>query len=92
MARDAAQEQVHMRVRAADLARIDEAASATGVTRSAFVLTAALERADAVILDRVVQAWPAEAVAAFRAVLDEAPAPDPGAVAAAGRAKPWDPA
>ena len=90
MARGAAQEQVHMRIRAADLRRSDEAAEALGVTRSAFVLTAALERADAVVLDRVAQAWPPEAVAALHAVLDAAPAPDAGAVAAAGRAKPWD--
>jgi uncharacterized protein (DUF1778 family) len=89
MAKDAAQEQVHMRVRATELARIDQGAELAGMTRSAFVLAAALEKADAAILDRVNHAWPDAAFAAFRAALDAPPAPAPRAVEAMGRARPW---
>lgn len=90
MTRGAAQEQVHMRIRAAELQRIDEAAQIAGTTRSAFVLAAALEKADAVAFDRMTPVWPEAAVTAFRAVLDEASAPAAGAVEAAGRPRPWD--
>ncbi len=90
MARTVAQEQVHLRIRAADLRQIDAAAEIAGVTRSAFVLAAALERAEAVAFDQLVQAWPPEAVAALRAVLDEGAGPAAGAIAVAASPKPWD--
>jgi len=89
MVRGSADEQVHIRIRGADRKRIDHAAELGGATRSAFVLAAALEMADAVIFDRVHYAWPEAAVAAFRAVLAEPPAPAPRAVEAMEGAKPW---
>lgn len=90
MTRDAAQEQVHMRIRAAELQRIDEAARIAGASRSAFVLSAALEKADSVVLNRMTPIWPEAAVTAFRAVLDKPTTPTAHAIEAAGRARPWD--
>lgn len=89
MVRGGADEQVHIRIRGSDRQRIDHAAQLGGTTRSAFVLAAALEKADAVIFDRVHYAWPEAAVAAFRAAMAEPPAPAPRAVAAMEDAKPW---
>jgi uncharacterized protein (DUF1778 family) len=67
------------------LERIDHAARVSGMTRSAFLLAAALEKADAAILDRAHFDWGEAAVAAFRAVLADPPAPAPRAVEAIGR-------
>ena len=75
-------ELVGLRIGEAERRRIDHAARVSGTTRSAFVLAAALGKADEVILDRVHHAWPEAAMTAFRAALAEPPAPAPRAVAA----------
>jgi uncharacterized protein (DUF1778 family) len=80
---------MHIRIRDTDRQRIDHAAELGGTTRSAFVLAAALEKADAVVFDRAHYAWPEAAVAAFHPVLAEPPAPAPRAVAAMEGAKQW---
>jgi uncharacterized protein (DUF1778 family) len=89
MVKGSADEQMHIRIRDADRQRIDHAAELGGTTRSAFVLAAALEKANAVVFDRVHYAWPEAAVAAFHAVLAEPPAPAPRAEAAMEGAKQW---
>jgi uncharacterized protein (DUF1778 family) len=89
--RGGAHEQISMRIAGAERERIDRAARLSGTTRSSFILGAALERADAVILDRVHYAWDAAAMAAFEAALADPAAPAPGAIEAQGRA-PWKPA
>jgi uncharacterized protein (DUF1778 family) len=73
---------ISIRVGEAERRRIDHAARLAGMTRSAFLLAAALEKADEVTLDRLHYAWPEPAMEAFRAVLAEPPAPAPRAVAA----------
>jgi uncharacterized protein (DUF1778 family) len=75
-------EPINIRIVEAERQRIDHAARLSGTTRSAFMLAAALAKADEVILDRVHYAWPDAALAAFRAVLADPPAPAPRAVAA----------
>lgn len=89
MATQGKHEQVHVRVGAAELNRIDRAAALSGATRSAFVLAAALARADEVLFDRLHYAWPEAALHAFRAALAEPPPPAPRAAEAADR-RPWD--
>jgi len=84
-------ELMSLRVGESERQRIDHAARLSGTTRSAFMLAAALEKADELILDRVHYAWPDAALAAFRATLTEPPQPAPRAVVAMER-KPWDPA
>lgn len=78
------------RIEVAERQRIDHAARLSGTTRSAFLLSAAVAKADEVILDRVHYAWPEAAVAAFRAALAEPPAPAPRAVAAMAGETPGD--
>jgi uncharacterized protein (DUF1778 family) len=79
---------MNIRITDRERERIDHAAGIAGATRSAFMLAAALEKADAVVLDRVHYAWPEAALWAFRAALAEPPAPAPRAAEAMGR-KPW---
>jgi uncharacterized protein (DUF1778 family) len=83
---------MNIRITDAERDRIDHAARIDGGTRSAFMLAAALEKAEVVILDRVHFDWDAEAMAAFHAVLADPPAPAPRAVAAMARPAPWKPA
>ena len=80
-------EAMSLRIAEAERRRIDQAAGAAGMTRTGFMLAAALEKADAVLYDRVHLAWDAAAMEAFRAVLDAAPAPAPRAT----RAQAWKP-
>jgi uncharacterized protein (DUF1778 family) len=88
MTTDGADDRITIRIGRLKLERIDHAARVTGMTRSAFLLAAALEKADAAILDRAHFDWGEAAVAAFRAALAEPPAPAPRAVEAIGRL-PW---
>ncbi len=82
---------INLRIADGERDRIDHAARIAGTTRSAFMLAAALEKADAAILDRVHVAWDEAAVAAFHATLTDPPAPAPRAVAAMTGRAPWRP-
>ena len=57
---------------------IDHAASPLGKNRSDFMLEAACERAQAVVLDQVFFRLDEEKFRQFTALLDAAPAPNPG--------------
>ena len=74
---------VNLRMTDRERERIDHAAAVAGQTRTAFMLVAALAKADETILDRVNLAWPEAALRAFRATLAEPPAPAPRALDAA---------
>lgn len=78
-------EVVNLRLGDTERRRIDQAAAASGASRTRFMLEAALARADAVLAERTQIGWDAAAMAAFRAVIDAPPAPAPRAV----RAQPW---
>ncbi|HRO12479.1 DUF1778 domain-containing protein, partial [Amaricoccus sp.] len=73
--RRGAREMMAFRITDADRRWIDHAAAASGATRTGFMLAAALEKADAVLFDRVHPAWDGEAMRAFRDILDDPPAP-----------------
>ena len=77
---------VNLRMTDRERERIDHAAAVAGQTRTAFMLAAALAKADETILDRVNLAWPEAALRAFRATLAEPPAPAPRALDAARKA------
>lgn len=70
---------INLRTTPAQKALIERAAVATGATRTAFMLDASLERAEAVLADRVHFELPAAQMTRFLAAL-EAPAPDPAAL------------
>ena len=67
---------------------IDHAAAVSGTSRTTFMLAAALEKADAVLFDRLHPTWDPAAMAAFRAVLAECAGPAPRAAEARDRL-PW---
>lgn len=73
---------------------IDHAASLLGKNRSDFMLEAACERAQAVVLDQVFFNLDAERFQQFTALLDGPPAPNPGLERLMAVKAPWsaDPA
>ncbi len=69
---------------------IDQAAKLLGKNRSDFMLEAACERAQAVVLDQVYFKLDSEKFKQFTAALDAPPAPDPGLERLLHVKAPWD--
>ncbi len=69
---------------------IDHAASLVGKNRSDFMLEAACERAQAVVLDQVFFSLNAEKFAQFTALLDAPPARNPGLERLMAIQAPWN--
>lgn len=69
---------------------IDQAASALGKNRSDFMLEAACERAQSVLLDQVFFRLDAHRFEQFVASLDAPPAPNPGLERLMAVRPPWD--
>jgi len=69
---------------------IDRAASALGKNRSDFMLEAACERAQAVLLDQVFFRLDAHRFEEFVALLDAPPQPNPGLERLMAVKAPWD--
>ena len=85
--RDAA---INIRALPAQRAIIDRAASALGKTRSDFMLDAACERAQSVLLDQTFITLDTESFDEFLALLDAPPAPNPGLERLMAVKAPWD--
>lgn len=68
---------------------IDQAASLLGKNRSDFMLEAACERAQAVVLDQVFFSLDADRFQQFTALLDAPPAPNPGLERLMAVTAPW---
>ena len=68
---------------------IDQAARLLGKNRSDFMLEAACERAQAVVLDQVFFSLDADKFKQFTAMLDAPPAPDPGLERLMAVKAPW---
>lgn len=85
--RDAA---INIRALPAQRAIIDRAASALGKTRSDFMLEAACERAQSVLLDQTFITLDTESFDEFLALLDAPPAPNPGLERLMAVKAPWD--
>ena len=69
---------------------IDQAASALGKIRSDFMLEAACERAQSVLLDQVFFRLDADKFEQFAALLDAPPQPTPGLERLMAIKAPWD--
>ncbi|MDO8291141.1 MAG: DUF1778 domain-containing protein [Parvibaculum sp.] len=69
---------------------IDRAASLLGKSRSGFILEAACERAQAVVLDQVFFSMDAEKLKQFNGMLDAALIPNPGLERLMVVQAPWD--
>lgn len=68
---------------------IDRAARLLGKSRSAFMLEAACERAQAVVLDQVFFSLEADKLRQFTALLDAPPQPNPGLERLMALKAPW---
>ncbi|XHS77652.1 DUF1778 domain-containing protein [Burkholderiaceae bacterium UC74_6] len=84
--RDAA---INLRARPEQRDLIDQAATLLGKNRSDFMLEAACERAQAVVLDQVFFALDAEKLAQFTAMLDAPAAPNAGLARLMAVQAPW---
>ncbi len=69
---------------------IDQAASLLGKNRSDFMLEAACERAQAVVLDQVFFGLDADKFRQFTALLDAPPGPNPGLERLMAVKSPWN--
>lgn len=69
---------------------IDQAASLLGKNRSDFMLEAACERAQAVVLDQVFFGLDADRFRQFTALLDAPPGPNPGLERLMAVKAPWN--
>ena len=69
---------------------IDQAASLLGKSRSEFMLEAACERAQAVVLDQVFFNLDADKFRQFTALLDAPPGPNPGLERLMAVKAPWN--
>lgn len=84
--RDAA---INLRAQPEQRDLIDHAANLLGKNRSDFMLEAACERAQAVILDQVFFRLDADKYKQFSAMLDAPPGPNPGLERLMGVKVPW---
>ena len=82
--------QINLRARAAQRELIDRAAQASGRNRSDFMLEAAVEKAEAVLLDRTFFTFKLDAYEHFMAVLEAPYTPHPGTVDLLSRVPPWE--
>ena len=69
---------------------IDQAASLLGKNRSDFMLEAACDRAQSVVLDQVFFSLDADKFKQFTAMLDAPPGPNPGLERLMAVKTPWD--
>jgi uncharacterized protein (DUF1778 family) len=83
-------ETLNLRVKPDDRGLIDRAALLTGKTKTDFVLDAARRAAEDALLDRTLYVADADAVAAFRARLDEKPRPNERLRRTLTAPVPWD--
>ena len=83
-------ETLNLRVKPDDRGLIDRAALLTGKTKTDFVLDAARRAAEDALHDRTLYVAGAEAVAAFRARLDEKPPPNERLRRTLTAPVPWD--
>lgn len=81
---------INLRARAAQRELIDRAAQASGRNRSDFMLEAAVEKAEAVLLDRTFFTFKPEAYEQFVALLEAPYTPHPGVVDLLSRVPPWE--
>lgn len=81
---------INLRARAAQRELIDRAAQATGRNRSDFMLEAAVEKAEAVLLDRTFFTFSPDAFEQFIALLEAPYTPNPGVSDLLGRDAPWE--
>jgi len=87
MMRDAA---IHLRALPEQRDLIDQASSLLGKNRSDFMLEAACDRAQAVLLDQVFFGLDADRFKQFNALLDAPPAVNPGLERLKAVKAPWD--
>ena len=85
--RDAA---IHLRALPEQRDLIDQASSLLGKNRSDFMLEAACDRAQAVLLDQVFFGLNADRFKQFNALLDASPAVNPGLERLKAVKAPWD--
>jgi uncharacterized protein (DUF1778 family) len=83
-------ENINLRATRSQKALIDRAASALGRNRSDFMLEAACQEAESVLLDRRYFALPEEDFKRFIAMLDKPPAPNPRLERLLRTKAPWD--
>jgi len=81
---------VNLRIRPEQRELIDYAASLLGKSRADFMLEAACERAQAVVLDQVFFNLDADKFRQFNALLDSPPSPNPGLARLMAVQAPWD--
>ncbi len=81
---------INLRARPEQRELIDHAASLLGKNRSDFMLEAACERAQAVLLDQVFFSLDADQFGRFSALLDAPPSPNPGLDRLMAVTVPWD--
>jgi uncharacterized protein (DUF1778 family) len=86
----ARRESLNIRIQPEDRQLIDQAALATGKTRTDFVLDAARRAATDTLLDRALILTDDKAHAAFLARLDEPPAPNDRLRRSLGKVPLWD--
>ena len=85
--RDAA---INLRARPEQRDLIDQAARLLGKNRSDFMLEAACDRAQSVVLDQVFFSLDADKFKQFTAMLDAPPGPNPGLERLMAVKAPWD--
>jgi len=83
-------EHIHLRVTASQKALIDRAAEATGRSRSDFILETVCREAESMVLDQRYFYLDDDAFRRFTAMLDAAPADNPGLTRLLTRKAPWE--
>jgi len=83
-------ENINLRATRSQKALIDRAASALGRNRSDFMLEAACQEAESVLLDRRYFVLSEKEFKRFQAMLDKPPAPNPRLQRLLGTKAPWD--
>ncbi len=81
---------INLRARVAQRELIDQAAQASGRNRSDFMLEAAVEKAQAVLLDRTFFTFNPAAFEQFITLLEAPYTPHPGVVDLLSRVEPWE--
>ena len=81
---------INLRARAEQRELIDQAAQLLGKNRSDFMLEAACDKAQSVLLDQIFFRLDAQRFAQFNALLDAPPARNPGLKRLMAVQSPWD--
>lgn len=88
--RPARSENINLRVTRSQKELIDQAAEASGRSRSEFMLDAACRAAEAALLDRTFFTLPAEKFDRLVEMLDHPPAPNPTLIRLMQTKAPWE--